>query len=191
LFDFDGTITKKDTLFVFTRYYHGSTKLILGLVFLSPLFLLFALKMLSNQRMKEIFLTWFFRNENIEYFDSRCKTFTEEVKGITRPLAMSKLEEYKKDGNIISVVSASPINWVKPWCDQYNIKCIATKLEIKEGRLTGKIVGNNCYGKEKVRRIKEHFTLESFNEIHAYGDSKGDKEMLAIASIKFYKPFLP
>lgn len=64
---------------------------------------------------------------------------------------------------------------------------IATKLEQKDGKLTGKFNGNNCYGTEKVLRIKEKYNLKEFEKIYAYGDSKGDREMLALAHEGYFK----
>jgi HAD superfamily phosphoserine phosphatase-like hydrolase len=86
-------------------------------------------------------------------------------------------------------VSASAENWVKPWCDKYGIRCLSTKLEVNGGIITGKIRGRNCYGDEKACRIKETFDLSKFDLIIAYGDSSGDKEMLALAHERNYKPF--
>jgi HAD superfamily phosphoserine phosphatase-like hydrolase len=89
----------------------------------------------------------------------------------------------------VAVVSASAENWVKPWCDKHNLICIGTKLQVKDNQLTGKILGKNCHGPEKVCRIKENFNLSQFDEIIAYGDTAGDKEMLDMADLKHYKPF--
>ena len=65
------------------------------------------------------------------------------------------------------------------------------KFEVEDGKLTGRFKSNNCYGKEKVHRIAE--ALKSFErseyEIEAFGDSRGDKEMLAFADKGHFKPF--
>ncbi|MCZ6166669.1 hypothetical protein O6B35_01880 [Campylobacter ureolyticus] len=50
-------------------------------------------------------------------------------------------------------------------------------------------MGKNCYAKEKVRRIKETFDLSKFDKIIAYGDSRGDKEMIEFADEGYYKFF--
>ena len=65
----------------------------------------------------------------------------------------------------------------------------ARQLEVKDGLITGKIKGINCYGPEKESRIRAAYMLKDFDEILAYGDSEGDREMLALASKKFYRPF--
>jgi phosphoserine phosphatase len=47
----------------------------------------------------------------------------------------------------------------------------------------------NCYGEEKVRRIRASYNLDEFNHIYAYGDSEGDKAMLDLAHEHDYKHF--
>jgi phosphatidylglycerophosphatase C len=47
----------------------------------------------------------------------------------------------------------------------------------------------NCYGEEKVRRIKTSYNLDEFDHIYAYGDSEGDKAMLDLAHERYYKHF--
>ena len=85
------------------------------------------------------------------------------------------------------VVSASIDSWLQKWCDYYQIELIATQLEFKNGKLTGRFATKNCYGIEKVNRIKAQFDLTKFEHIYAYGDSAGDKEMLAISTHPHYK----
>jgi len=40
-----------------------------------------------------------------------------------------------------------------------------------------------------VRRILAAYDLSQYDEVYAYGDTKGDKPMLGLATIAFYKPF--
>ena len=78
------------------------------------------------------------------------------------------------------VVSASVENWVKPFLPQAEV--LATKVETADGRLTGRFLTPNCYGSEKVRRIREVLTgARGQYHIIAYGDSRGDSEMLNYA----------
>ena len=62
LLDFDGTITKKDTLFDFTRFSVGNIKFTLGIAVLFIPMVLNKIGLLSAQNTKEIFLTLFFKN---------------------------------------------------------------------------------------------------------------------------------
>jgi phosphoserine phosphatase len=69
------------------------------------------------------------------------------------------------------------------------VKLIASRMEVKDEMITGKIDGRNCHGEEKKRRIQEAFDLSAYQEIYCYGDTKGDKPMLSLATSAFYKPF--
>ena len=74
-------------------------------------------------------------------------------------------------------------------CTKQNITLIATELEFEDGVFTGRFRGNNCYGKEKAKRVKALYNLKVFKTIYAYGDSAGDRELLKLADESFYKPF--
>jgi HAD superfamily hydrolase (TIGR01490 family) len=108
---------------------------------------------------------------------------------LLRPGAVDKLKWHQQQGHEVVIVSASPTHWLKPWCDIHGFTCISTELEIVDHKITGKINGLNCHGEEKVRRIREKYLLSSFDAIYAYGDTEGDKPMLAIAGFSYYKPF--
>lgn len=86
-------------------------------------------------------------------------------------------------------MSASPENWISPWAQKMQVELIATQLEVQNGSITGKIAGKNCHGQEKVSRIKSKYSLADYAEIAAYGDTKGDLAMLALAHRAVYKPF--
>jgi HAD superfamily hydrolase (TIGR01490 family) len=190
LFDFDGTITTEDSLKKFLLFYHGFTKVFIGLTLLSPILIGYLLKIVSNSIAKEILIQWFFKNESISTFNAKCDQFARgEIPKIQRQEAINLINEYKANGDTVAVVTASPENWVIPWCLQLNIQCIGTKLHVGNNDLTGKFEGKNCYGPEKARRIKALFNLKEFSEIIAYGDSRGDKEMFELATRHYYKRF--
>ena len=108
---------------------------------------------------------------------------------LIRPGALAEIARLKNLGFEIVVISASAGNWLSGWTDQYGLQLVATKLEVKDGLLTGKIEGKNCHGEQKVICIREKWKLSDYDEVLAYGDSSGDKPMLALANRSFYKPF--
>jgi len=188
LFDFDGTITKKDTLFDFIIFAVGYKTFIIKLISLVPLLILYTLKIIPNWYAKEKLLAAYFKGWELKNFDTIAHKYAQErISSITKEEAIKAIEKHKANGDLIVVVTASCQNWVKPWCDEYKIDCIATRLEIKNGKLTGRFDGKNCYGKEKVNRIKEKYNLSNYKKIYAYGNSKGDKEMLDLAQVRVYK----
>ena len=93
-----------------------------------------------------------------------------------------------KEKSQIYVVSASIDNWVQPFLP--DVKVAGTQVEVLNGRLTGRFTTPNCYGQEKVNRIQKLLTCPR-TELHiiAFGDSRGDREMLNYADEAYYKPF--
>jgi HAD superfamily hydrolase (TIGR01490 family) len=135
-------------------------------------------------------MRFFFSKTPVEEFQRKCDAFaTEALPQLLRPKAINEIRRLQQDGAEVVIVSASPGNWSEQWRRQFNIGSLATRLQIKDGRLTGRFDGKNCHGEEKVCRINEAYDLNNYDEVYCYGDSKGDKPMLGLATFKFYKPF--
>ncbi|MBE7178197.1 MAG: haloacid dehalogenase-like hydrolase [Mucilaginibacter polytrichastri] len=190
LFDLDGTITKSDTFIEFIRYTKGDIAFVAGFGILSPALIAMKLKMIPNWRAKEITLSWFFGGMPVDEFNRRCGAFSDaRMDALVRPGAKKQIEWHKQQDHTVYIVSASAENWLKKWCAEQDIHLLATRLIVENGRITGKLDGRNCYGEEKVSRIKEAIRLEDYETIWAYGDSSGDKQMLALTQNATYKPF--
>ncbi|RXJ95814.1 HAD-IB family hydrolase [Arcobacter sp. AHV-9/2010] len=190
LFDFDGTITKDDSLLKFIRFVVGDRRFLVGLVVLSPMLVLYKLKLIPNYKAKQYMLSWFFKGmRKVDFFEVAKKYSLTHIDKIVRLKAIEKINWHKNQGHKVVVVSASIECWLRPWCEKNGLELLATKLEIKDDIVTGKLLSKNCYGVEKVNRIKELYNLEKYDYIYAYGDSNGDKQMLELAHEKFYKPF--
>jgi HAD superfamily hydrolase (TIGR01490 family) len=189
-FDFDGTITKKDTLLEFIKFTKGSFGFYLGFLLNLPYLIAYKLKIISNQSAKEKVLRFFFHGIAIEEFNRRCQEFAEQVvPKLVRTKALDEIERLKAMDVKVVVVSASPENWIEQWTKRLGLELIASRLEVSGGKVTGKILGKNCHGDEKVVRIKEVYDLTKYNIIAAYGDSGGDKPMLELADQAHYRPF--
>lgn len=190
-FDFDGTITKKDSLIDFIKYALGISFYYKGMLTLSPMLLAYKLRLISNNVAKEKLIAHFFKGWDNAHFQNVANDYSVyQIDKIIRPKAIERINWHIEQGHKIVIVSASIECWLKGWCEMNNLEFLATKLEVIDNKLTGKFSTNNCYGKEKVNRIKEKYNLSEYSSIFAYGDSKGDKEMLAIANKKHYKPFV-
>lgn len=190
-FDLDGTVTSKDTLPAFLKFIKGATRYYFALVVLSPVLAFYVLGFISNHRAKEILLSYFLKGFDAEKFGLLCRHFVEvKFPSLLRKEALQEIRRHLQNNTQVVIVSASPENWISPWCKHYNISCIATKLQVKDGKLTGKIEGKNCHGDEKVRNILKTYNLSHYSKIYAYGNSKGDLPMLSLATDSYYKPFV-
>lgn len=190
LFDFDGTITTKDTLIEFVKYQAGIVHFFIGLFLISPFIIAFKAKLIPNWKAKEAFFNFFWGGMPVNKLINYAKNFSEiELQKLIRPKAIEKIREHLEKKHRVIIVSASADLWLKYWCEMNSVELISTHLETKDGIITGKISGKNCYGPEKVKRINEFLNLKDFKTIYAYGDSKGDKEMLQIATYSYFRPF--
>lgn len=190
IFDFDGTLTYRDSFKEFIRYEKGRFNFLLGLFILSPVLVLYALRIMSNSKAKQMVFSYYFKGMSLNSFNSIAIDYSmHHVDSIIRKDAWKALEKHKEQGHTVCIVTATPENIVGPWCSYHGVNCIGTKISIEQGIITGKFASKNCYGQEKVNRLKEVYALEKYDQIHAYGDSKGDKELLSIASQPNYRVF--
>jgi HAD superfamily hydrolase (TIGR01490 family) len=190
-FDFDGTITTKDTLLEIIKYSHGVNKFRFGF-YVMNIFNLVAYKMglISNHRAKEKVLGHFYRKYTAAQFQKMADAFAAtQIPALIRPKALGEIKKLKENGAEVVIVSASAENWLKDWCRSLNVQLIGTQLEVENDRITGRINGRNCHGEEKVARIKAKYNLADYREIYCYGDTSGDKPMLAIGTKRFFRPF--
>jgi len=188
--DFDGTITTRDSFLEFIKYCKGHIAFYFGFLLHAPFLIAYKLGIISNQRAKEMILRYFFGKMTAEEFADCCERFVREITpSLIRPKAAKEIRKLKEAGAEVVIVSASPVDWVGKWSESMKLPCIATNLVVRDNRITGHIDGKNCYGLEKVRRIKEAYDLDSYSTVYCYGDTPGDKHMLSLGSRYFYKPF--
>lgn len=189
-FDFDGTITNKDSLVEFIKFAVGKKRYYTGLIQKSPMLILYKLKIIPNDQAKMRLLDHYFKDLDEKIFKNKASKYSlEHIDSIVKPKALEKIRYHKQNGDKVVIVSASLECWLKPWCDRENLELISTKLLFKDGKFSSNFDGKNCYGKEKELRIKKRFDLNNYNQIYAYGDSSGDKQMLLLAHHPHYKPF--
>lgn len=178
-FDFDGTLTTRDTLLLFVRHACGEWAFIGALLVFTPLLVLMKLRLIDNGKTKERFFGHFFRGWTEERFNAVCRDFAEKNRHLLRPQLMDILRQAQADGARVLIVSASIDRWVQPFFEGPTV--IGTQIEVHDGVLTGRFATPNCYGPEKVRRISELLPDREQYHLTAYGDSRGDSELLAWA----------
>lgn len=178
-FDFDGTLTTRDTLIAFIRYACGTPRFLFGFLLHAPLLVLMKLRLYSNGKAKQRVFSWFFKGMPIETFDTLCQDFARTHRHLLRPQTVRILEQALAEGSEVLIVSASIDNWVQPFFPSVTV--LGTQVEVIDGCLTGRFLTPNCYGQEKVRRILAIHPDRSAYHLTAYGDSRGDRELLAFA----------
>lgn len=211
VFDFDGTLTHADTLLAFIRFACSPVRMCMGFALYAPLLVLMKLKLYPNYKAKQKVFAHFFRGMTLARFDALCTAFAQQGEHLLRPAARSFINTVRSEAYAMAIVSASIDNWVRPFAEMYlqsdnaqdksqgNVQdnkpalpiiVLGTKVEVDAaGCLTGRFATPNCYGPEKVRRIEAVWPHREQYDVSAFGDSRGDKEMLAYADQGYFKPF--
>ena len=190
IFDFDGTITKGDTFLPFLYHCFGGRKFFIGLVYSTPFVLAYFLKLISNEYAKKKMIVFFFKDQDINNIKMQSELFIEKLLNKNyRNNIIERLLWHQKNNHTTILISASLDAYIKPWAKKFNFTFAeSTELEKINGKYSGNIIGKNCYGEEKVTRIKKILDddLNNYN-IYGYGDSKGDDFFLDICDYKYPK----
>jgi phosphatidylglycerophosphatase C len=188
LFDFDGTITFKDSFTPFIFYAVEPTRMALGKVVLSPMIAAYKLGLVRTSRMRTTVVGFGFRGRReADVREMGLSYAREKLSAITSPRALERIEWHKARGDAVVVVSASLDVYLSAWCKEAGVDLICTELEARGGMLTGRYRHGDCTGKEKARRVRERYDVRAYEVVYAYGDTKEDDAMLALAHKRFFR----
>jgi phosphatidylglycerophosphatase C len=191
VFDFDGTITRKDTFLEFIKFSRGNYRFYKMFLIFAPILLAMKLNLYPNWKAKKKIFSCLYRNVKISQFNEWCKEFSFEIDKIVRLKAIDAILKHKNNKDKIIIISASIENWIKPWAKNLGIEIVlGTRIETNNGLITGNFLSKNCYGEEKVKRLLEIYPLRNEYELIAYGDSKGDRELILYSDKGYYNLFV-
>lgn len=189
-FDFDGTITTHDSLLPFLRTVVGTKQFCLNLSQLIPIYFGYRLGLKSNHVAKQRLLQLFLKQKKYDQLLALGEQFAQQyIPQIVRPEALKRIQWHQSQNHRCIVVSAGLGIYLQPWVKSVGIKeLICTQICVDENGMTnGDIDGINCYGPEKVVRLIKLIGPKNDYQLYAYGDTRGDKEMLELADYKFYR----
>ena len=189
-FDFDGTLTVRDSFIAFLKWRAGRRRYAAGLVRLLPAALAYLFHR-DRGRIKAAAVREFLRGVPRERLEADAREFAERFsRSLLRPDAVAAWRRWRADHVRLVIVTASPELTVAPFARGLGADAIlGTGLAFDpDERLTGGLSTPNCRGPEKVRRLTAAFGSE-FELKAAYGDTSGDREMIAAAEIRGYRVF--
>ncbi len=189
-FDFDGTLTTRDSFTAFLRWKAEPWAYFFGLVRLLPHLLAYGAHR-DRGRLKAAACAVFLGGMTQDALIALAERFAiARARALLRPDAVQAWRHWRKQGALMVIVTASPELLVQPFARGLGAdRLLGTRLLLDpHGRVTGALLGSNCRGPEKVRRLREAFG-EDLVLAAAYGDTAGDREMLAIAQVKGYRVF--
>lgn len=183
LCDFDGTLTRGDSLLRFLLFAVPLPHLLAGsfISALKFLGLIFSGKW-SNEAAKAAVLSTFFKGKSVAEMKALGEEFCQKkIRTMLRAELLERLRKALQNDETVVIVSASPDVWLRPFCAEEGFDLLCTELEFDSGQFRGNFATPNCNGAEKARRILAAYDLDSFEKIIAYGNSKGDAAMFALA----------
>jgi len=153
-----------------------------------PVIAAYKMNVIPNDRAKEKMMSYFFEGWEFARFLKIASDYSKDkLPQLIRREMLEKIKWHKCQHHEVVVVTASLEHYLHDWCNEQEVSLIGTRLEVRDGIVTGRFATSNCYGIEKVRRIRENFSLMQYDYIYAYGDSRGDREMLDLAHEKYYR----
>ena len=116
----------------------------------------------------------------------------ERLPALLRDDMLARIREHQALGNEVVLVSASPSLYLRKWAASAGIDTVlASELEWRDGAYTGRLAGRNCWGPEKSARLRAWWGERAPRTLYAYGDSRGDREMAALADHPWIRGTVP
>lgn len=184
-FDVDGTLTTRDCVVPFLVRLAGWRRVISASLRHPVLLLATSIGRGDRDRLKEFVVGRLVRGRSRAALDEMGRLFARQhASGWLRDDTLDRLRWHRESGHHIVLVSASLRSYLEPLADEafggvHAVLC--TDVEVSpDGTCTDRLAGGNCRGAEKSRRL-EAWIGDRSATIYAYGDSAGDRELLAMA----------
>ncbi|QNI60882.1 HAD phosphoserine phosphatase-like hydrolase/ IBfamily protein [Synechococcus sp. TAK9802] len=191
VFDVDGTLLQSDCLWIAARRAKSAWGQVVAVLACLPWLIGWQLQLISTGRFKQQVIAAFGICEAVNRAEAagHANWLLDDLKAEINPEALQRLHWHQQQGDRVLLCSASPRLLLQPVADWLKVELLCTELEQREGHWWPLLASANCKGPEKVRRLEEHLGPLEGRSIEAYGDSKGDRELLRTATIPHYRSF--
>ncbi|MBM1183049.1 HAD-superfamily subfamily IB hydrolase, TIGR01490 [Pseudomonas lundensis] len=189
-FDFDGTLTYHDSFVPFLRFAFGNRLFAMRLFRMIPATLSYLLGQISRNDLKEKLITVYLTGAKVAWVEERAEAFCDvSWQRLMRPLGLTSVAHQREQQALVTICSASPELVLKPFAKKLGIGLIGTQLEAVNGVLTGEISGTNCRCEQKVIRLEAQYGPLDQYTLRAWGDTRGDEQMLGAAQEPHWREF--
>jgi phosphatidylglycerophosphatase C len=188
-FDFDGTLTQRDTLMGFLARTFGRRTLARAVAQVAPVMVRAKTGRLADDvhhrdASKEALLRELCLGFGQDEFARAGAQYASTLDQRLRPEMTEQLAWHRDAGHELVIVSASLQTYLAPFGEAHGFDAvIGVELEAEHGRLTGRLIGPNVRGPEKAVRLEKWLAGERPELLWAYGNSSGDRELLAMADV--------
>jgi phosphatidylglycerophosphatase C len=180
-FDLDHTLTRRDCVLPFLVRVAGWPRVLVAVLRNAPLLVWVAVGRGSRDAAKAAMVRGIFTGRDVAQVNALGEAFAKDTaQNWMLANTVERLRWHQAQGHTTALVSASLAPYVGPLGDLlgfHHVLCTEIAAD-GTGMQTGELVGQNCRGAEKVRRLEQCFPVRP-TTVWAYGDSAGDREMLA------------
>jgi phosphatidylglycerophosphatase C len=189
-FDFDGTLTVRDSFKAFLVWRAGPVRYGMGIVKLMPAALAYLFHR-DRGRIKAAAVGEFLKGVPRERLEEDARRFAQShSRQLLRPDAVAAWKRWRSQRVRLVIVTASPDILVAPFARGLGAdELLGTQIAFDaEDRVAGAFSTPNCRAAEKVVRLKARFG-DDVRVKAAYGDTSGDTEMLAMSEMPGFRVF--
>lgn len=183
-FDVDGTITRTDCVRPFLERLGGRRSMVLA-VARRPVETVVGGVQRDRDRLKQVLVGGVYRGRQVDEVDETGRAFARVVSAtMLRADVIGRLRWHQGLGHRTVIVSASMRSYLVPLAESLGIDHVmCTEVAAADGRYLAHLDGGNCRGDEKAVRLRAWMVAEQLGDatLWAYGDSSGDRAMLAAA----------
>jgi phosphatidylglycerophosphatase C len=191
VFDFDKTMSDRHSFWRFLRFVAGPGRFYSAFLPLMPVLIRYFGGKLTLMQLREVVIRHFLAGLPAAKFQELTRRFAaEKLPRWISAAALRRLRWHQAQGHATVLVSNAAEEYLRPWARQVGFdEVIGSRFEIKAGRVTGNLIGDHCYGIEKVNRLQAARGPLHQYCLYMYGDSAGDRELLALARFPHYRVF--
>jgi len=192
-FDCDGTLIRGDATRHLLLACRGPLGLGLDLLQLTPALLAWKLGRRSTASVKQALLDRVLQATPAARRQAVMAGLEHALVRQLRPEALARLRWHQQQGHRCLIVSASPEPLIAPLAQHLGVDCLATgctdPLHVSPSQPL-RLTTANCKGPEKLRRLERHLgCLPPPPQLEAYGDSRGDRELLQASGRPHWRSF--
>lgn len=185
LFDFDGTLCKKDSFTGFIFYALSKRHIVKQGIKLLPWIQAYYLKVYPAQSMRPKLFNAMLKGSCASEMASLASEYATTLVNSFDPLIYRRLLDHQRLGDEVIIVSASIDIYLKEIASLLGVGLICSETEINDGYYTGQYITPDCSNEQKSLRILEQIDLAQFIHVYAYGNSVEDEAMLGLADFSF------
>ncbi len=185
LFDFDGTLCKKDSFTGFIFYALSKRHIVKQGLKILPWIQAYYLNIYPANAMRVKIFNAMFKDLKASEIQDIAEEYAYQVMGQLDVKIYQQLLAHQEQGDDIILVSASIDIYLEIICHLLNINLICTGTEIIDGKYSGHYSTPDCSSEQKKIRILEQYNIDQYQKIYAYGNSEEDLDMLSLADFKY------